>query len=180
VRGLGRLAARYASNSPVLRYDYRSFAKVRLDAASSDTRHWLIDGEGSAQLFALVHRHRFILRAHGHIMAGDVRFWDEAALAGDYQRVYFSNRYWVRQALQVETAYRINSWWESVDFGVFHDFSLFADRTRPGYPVAWANAFGPSVHILLFDMFALDLYAGFGFAPVGFGNTVSFSLQTVF
>jgi hypothetical protein len=180
VRGLGRLTARLQSGSAVLRHDYRSFVTVRLDTASSDAHRWLIDAETTGQLFIVTGRHRFILRGHGRVMAGDVRFWDEASLAGDYQRVYFNSRYWVRQEAQLETAYRIQSWWPSVDFGLFHDVSLFVDRTRPQLPLAAANAFGPSAHLLLFDLVSLDLYVGFGFAPTGFGNAVSFSLQTVF
>jgi hypothetical protein len=30
------------------------------------------------------------------------------------------------------------------------------------------------------DTFALDIYAGYGFSPVGFDQTVTFALQTIF
>jgi hypothetical protein len=54
------------------------------------------------------------------------------------------------------------------------------DRSQPQHHAAVVDAFGPSVHFLIFDTFALDLYAGFGYAPVGFDQTVTFALQTIF
>jgi hypothetical protein len=180
IRGMVRLEGQLRSARPALRHDYRSFLKVRFDAATSDARSWFVEGEGRGRFYAFLHRHRLILGGLGRMMGGDVRLWDEAPLANSFQRVYFGGRYWVRQAAQLETAYRVNSWWDPLDFGVFHDFSVFRDRTRAGHPVAWANAFGPSVHLLLFDFLAVDVYAGFGFSPKGFGDTVSFDVATVF
>jgi hypothetical protein len=54
------------------------------------------------------------------------------------------------------------------------------DRRLPHHRAAVVDAFGPSVHFLLFDTFALDLFAGFGFSPVGFDQTVTFAVQTIF
>jgi hypothetical protein len=127
-----------------------------------------------------VGRHRFILRGRGVALAGDIRFWDDMQLAGDYQRVFFGNRYWVHQAAQLETAYRIHLWRDWFSVGAFHDTSLFMDRSQPQHHAAVVDAFGPSVHFLIFDTFALDLYAGFGYSPVGFDQTVTFALQTIF
>jgi hypothetical protein len=64
--------------------------------------------------------------------------------------------------------------------GVFHDTSLFMDRSQPIHRPAVVDAFGPSAHSLLLDTFALDIYAGFGFSPVGFDQTITFALQTIF
>ena len=47
------------------------------------------------------------------------------------------------------------------------------------HAIAAADAFGPSAHFLLLDTFALNVYAGFGFA-VGFDQTITFTLQTIF
>ena len=52
------------------------------------------------------------------------------------------------------------------------------ERTRRALRII--DAFGPSVHFLLLDTLALDLYAGFGFSPVGFDQTITFALQTIF
>jgi hypothetical protein len=101
-------------------------------------------------------------------------------LGGDYQRVFFGNRYWVRQAAQLEVAYRMRAFRDWFALGVFHDTSIFGDRSRPNRPATIVNAFGPSVHFRLFDTFALDLFAGFGFSPRGFDQTVTFALQTIF
>jgi hypothetical protein len=63
---------------------------------------------------------------------------------------------------------------------VFHDASVFMDRSRSVHRAAVVDAFGPSVHFLLLETFALDLFAGFGFSPVGFDQTITFALQTIF
>ena len=125
-------------------------------------------------------RHHLILRGRAALLAGDVRFWDDVPLAGDYQRVFFSSRYWVHDAVQLETAYRMSLWRSWFAVGVFHDGSLFMDRSLPVHGIAGADAFGPSLHFLLLDTFALDVYAGFGFAPVGFDQTLTFAMQTIF
>ena len=181
VRVLARLAAKLEPSSEVTRRDFRSYGALRFDVASSDIQGWLIDTEATGQLFFQHRRHRFLARARGLWIAGDIRFWDDAQLAGDYQRVFFDNRYWVHQAFQLELAYRINVWSDWIDVGIFHDLSVFADRTRPESPVAVADGFGPSLHFLFFDLFAFDTYVGFGFAPeVGFSHTISFTVQTIF
>jgi len=134
----------------------------------------------TGQAVMSVGRHRFIVRGRSALLAGDVRFWDEMQLAGDYQRVFFGNRYWVQQAAQLETAYRVQMWRDGFAVGLFHDTSLFMDRSQAIHRPTVVDAFGPSVHFLLLDTFALDIYAGFGFAPVGFDQTVTFALQTIF
>jgi hypothetical protein len=71
-------------------------------------------------------------------------------------------------------------WRDWFALGLFHDASLFTDRSQPRAGAAVVDAFGPSVHFLVFDTFALDFYAGFGFSPLGFDQTVTFALQTIF
>jgi hypothetical protein len=122
--------------------------------------------------------HDLILRGRALLVAGDVRFWDEQPLAGSCQRVFFGDRYWVRQAAQVELAARASLISDKLKLGVFHDASLFGNESQPGSPVKAANAFGPSLHLLFLDQFALDLYYAFGFAPVGFGHNFSLVLQS--
>jgi hypothetical protein len=180
LRGLGRLGVQLEARSDVLRRDWRTFLALRFDVVGSETQRRMINAELVGQLFRGVGRHRFLLGGRGLLLAGDVRFWDDVPLAGSFQRVFFGNTYWVHQAAQLETAYRVNLWWNWLDLGLFHDLSVFVDRTRPERPFTAANAFGPSFHFLLFDMFALDLFVGFGFAPVGFDHTFSLNLQTIF
>jgi hypothetical protein len=54
------------------------------------------------------------------------------------------------------------------------------DRSQPLHRATAVDAFGPSVHFLLLETFALDLFAGFGFSPLGFDQTVTFAMQTIF
>ena len=179
-RALIRLVANLDPRAAVLQRDQRPWVHLQLDGATSNIQKWLLVTTLSGQAVIRVGRHQFILRGRGFELAGDVRFWDEMQLGGDYQRVFFGNRYWVRQAGQLETAYRLHLWRDWFAVGVFHDASLFMDRSLPLHRAAVVDAFGPSVHFLLFETFALDLFAGFGFSPVGFDQTVSFALQTIF
>jgi hypothetical protein len=180
VRALIRLVANLDPRALVMQRDQRPWVHLQLDAASSNIQKWLLVTTLSGQTVMSVGRHRFIVRGRGVVLAGDVRFWDEMQLASDYQRVFFGNRYWVRQAAQLETAYRMHLWRDWFAVGVFHDASLFMDRNQPLQGITVVDAFGPSMHFLLLDTFALDLYAGFGYSPVGFDQTVTFALQTIF
>ena len=68
--------------------------------------------------------------------------------------------------------------------GLFHDFSVFGDRSkvpdqRPR--LSYANAFGPSVHGLIFNFLAVDLFYGFGFSHTGaFTHTLTFTVRNIF
>jgi hypothetical protein len=42
------------------------------------------------------------------------------------------------------------------------------------------DAFGPSLHFVILDQYALSVNQGIGFAPGRFSQTVSFTLQSVF
>ena len=180
VRALVRLVANLDPHARVVQRDQRPWVHLQLDTATSNIQKWLVVATLTGQAVMSVGRHRFIVRGRSALLAGDVRFWDEMQLAGDYQRVFFGNRYWVHQAAQVETAYRVHMWRDWFALGVFHDTSLFMDRSQPIHRPTVVDAFGPSVHFLLLDTFALDIYAGYGFSPTGFDQTVTFALQTIF
>jgi hypothetical protein len=180
VRALFRLVANWDPRARVEQRDQRPWVHLQLDAATSNIQKWLAVTTLTGQAVLIAGRHRFIVRGRGSLLAGDVRFWDEMQLAGDYQRVFFGNRYWVHQAAQVETAYRVHLWSDWFALGVFHDTSLFEDRSQPIHRPTVVDAFGPSVHFLLLDTFALDIYAGYGFSPLGFDQTITFALQTIF
>ena len=179
-RALFRLVANLDPHARVEQRDQRPWVRLQLDTATSNIQKWLVVTTLTGQAVLSTGRHRFIVRGRSYLLAGDVRFWDEMQLAGDYQRVFFGNRYWVHQAAQVETAYRARLWRDWFALGVFHDTSLFEDRSQPIHRPTVVDAFGPSIHFLLLDTFALDIYAGYGFSPVGFDQTVTFALQTIF
>jgi hypothetical protein len=180
VRALVRLVANLDPQVLVTRRDQRPWMRLEIDAASSDLQKGFLSTRLSGQWATSVGRHHFAIRGRGVVLAGDVRFWDDIPLAGEYQRVFFNNQYWIHHAVQLETAYRVGFWRDWIAVGVFHDASLFMDRRLPVHGIATADAFGPSVHLLLLDTFALNVYAGFGFAPVGFDQTITFTLQTIF
>lgn len=121
----------------------------------------------------------FVHRARLAWVQGRVRFYDERRLGSEAQRVFFDNRFWVREAAQYEFGVRFNVS-RTVDVGLFHDASVFGDRTSGSPEVALANAFGPSVHVILRDQFGLDVYYGFGFAPGGESHNASFSFAYLF
>lgn len=178
-RFIVRLEPEFEFYSEVRRRDRRNEVKLRLDLGFSSGGQAIFDAEVRGQYVIDLGRFTLILGGQGLLIAGDARFWDEQNLAGDYMRTFFDNRYWVREALQTSLDFR---WTISdiVALGVFHDLSLFGDRSREGPRASMANSFGPSVHFLLFDILALDLFYGFGFAEVGFDHTFSLRLNTAF
>jgi hypothetical protein len=180
VRALVRLTANLEPQVVVMRRDQRPWLRLEVDGASSDIKKWFISSRLYGQWGTSLGRHHFILRGRAAWLAGDVRYWDDMPLGGDYQRVFFNNRYWVHGAIQLETAYRMSLWRDWFALGVFHDGSLFMDRSLPVHGIAGANAFGPSLHFLLLDTFSLNIYAGYGFSPVGFDQTITFAMQKVF
>lgn len=180
LRGTGQLDAEILLDREFLRHDQRDLVNVRASYASSGGEDWVVRGELSTALFFHFGLHDLIVRARGFFVLGDVRLWDEEPLAGAYQRVFFGNRYWVRELGQFVAAFRLAVWEDTIKVGVFHDLSLFADRSAGGADFAVADAFGPSLHFLFFDLFALDIYYGFGFDPLGFDHNLSFTLETVF
>jgi hypothetical protein len=174
------LEATLSLATEVLRRDQRDDLGLSLRFASSGAGDWMLDTRLSAQLWFHLAAHDLVLRARGVYIAGDVRFWDEEGLGGSYQRVSFGNRYWVREAAQLVVAARFAVWENILKLGVFHDGSVFGDRTGGGLRVGLANAFGPALHWILFDFVALDVYYGFGFDRHGFDHALSFELRTVF
>jgi hypothetical protein len=164
----------------VLREDLRDELWIEIRNSFAPSGSWLgsmdLQGRGVWGLGA----HLLMVKYRGILQTGDVRFFDDTPLAGNYMRAFFDSRYWVREAVQIEVAFRVAVWRDSLLLGVFNDLALFADRSY-GKPVfAAADAAGPSLHFFLFDRFACDFYYGFGLAPVGFSHNFSFELGTVF
>jgi hypothetical protein len=180
VRPLVRATATVDFGSALYRRDQRTFVSLVADVGAQNFRHLNSGITLYGQYFQVLGRHRLIGRGRAVGLAGAVPFWDEVELAGEYQHVFFDNLYWVRQALQIELGYRINIWRHWFQVGALHDLSLFRDRTRPGSPWAAANAIGPSLEFLLFDLYALNLQEAIGFAPGHFRQTFSLSLRTIF
>lgn len=124
------------------------------------------------------------LRSRGTTMHGDSLFPDEQSIGGGYLRGPFGDDYYVRRLVSVSADLRVSLVRDRFKVGLFHDLAGFGlidrsvNKTR-GFQLA--NAFGPSVHVLIFDAFQLDAYYGFGFAPVRkFDHGFSLTLQQAF
>jgi hypothetical protein len=176
---LSRVEVSKSFGRNVLRRDLRDEMRMRLSVGTSGAADLLVDLRFWGQLSFNLGRHDLLIRTRGVFLTGDIRFWDEVELAGQYLRCHFDSRYWVREALQgsIELRFAIARWFK---VGVFHDLSGFFDLSRHGDPLSAADAFGPSLHFLLFDLFSFDIYYAFGFSPSGFSHNLSFRLQRAF
>lgn len=124
------------------------------------------------------------LKSRGSSMHGDSLFPDEQSIGGGYLRGPFDDNFYVRRVASISMDLRVSLVRDRFKVGLFHDLAGFGmidrglNKTR-GFHLA--NAFGPSVHVLIFDAFQLDAYYGFGFAPVReFDHGFTLTLQQAF
>ncbi|MFH1529997.1 MAG: hypothetical protein ABIK09_04575 [Pseudomonadota bacterium] len=164
----------------VLREDLRDELQLEVCNSFTSAGTWLGTVDAHGQGVWRFGPHVLLLRGRGIFRAGDVHFFDEASLGGSYLRAFFDSRYWVREAAELELAFRGAVWKDAIYLGLFNDVAVFGDRSKVGNHLAAAEVFGPSLHFLVFDRFAWDFYYGFGFAPVGFSHNFSFEMRTVF
>jgi hypothetical protein len=123
--------------------------------------------------------HALLIEAQGMAQLGKVNFWNESPLSR-FNRTFFDNRFWVREAMSLSLDLRISLKRDLIKIGVFHDVVLFGDRRRGPVKAGLANAFGPGLHFLLFDAFALDIQYAFGFSAEGFDHNFIVSMKRVF
>ncbi|MBW2732480.1 MAG: hypothetical protein JRH20_08790 [Deltaproteobacteria bacterium] len=172
--------AKLALGRDVLRRDMQDelWASARLEVSSH--RQWWVETRVGGQYVWNIGHHNLILRGHGWLLSGDPAFWKERPIA-DFARVFFDNRYWLREAATLDIAFRVSIYNDRFKLGVFHDLVVFHERRGDdNAPAALANAFGPAVHLLVLDSFAIDIFYGFGFAPSGFDHNMVFRASKVF
>lgn len=174
-----RLTLSKSFDEEIQRLDQQSRADLTLRVALDGDAKTIYGAQLDAQGFIRTGRHVFVVKTLARALFGDVRVWDHDTLASPAQRVFFLNIFWVRHVASLELAWRFDIG-KRVHLGLFHDFSVFANRNAPGEPVAWANGFGPSVHLVLLGYVAVDLYYGFGQSPAEFDHNISFSISTMF
>ncbi len=174
------LSASWNFSPDVLRDDMRDGAWIEFRNSVTESGGWLGALDLANKTVWTLGANVLMLRAKGILRLGDVRFFDEASLGGTYLRTFFDGRYWVREAVQVETQFRLAVYRDSTYVGFFNDISVFGDRSEGSTQFGAADAFGPSLHFMYFDRFAVDLYYGLGFAPIGFSQSFSFEAGTVF
>jgi len=181
LRAGGHLEFNGVFNEKVLRLDKRDEITLQTYLAGVDTAKLFSDSRLMSRLVWQLPRQDIRVRTRGLFLMGDVRFWNEEALAGEFMHCFFRNRYWVREAAQVSKVYQF-AVSDVVGVGVFNDFSLFLDRSdrSRGGELGWAEAFGPVLSFMLFDMFAGEVFYAFGFSPSGFGHNFALSIQSAF
>jgi len=174
-----RLKLRFESGRRALRQDLRTFLETDVRLALADSEQWVVRGGYTAQWVINFYAHNLILSSRGVMFAGTVHFWDQESLSS-YLRVFFDDRYWIEEAMQVTAELRLALFGDTFQLGVFHQGALFTDLTNNRFHAELANAFGPSVHFMVFDNFAIDVYYGFGFSPAGFGHNYNLTVAKVF
>jgi hypothetical protein len=162
-----------------MRRDLRNRVVLLVRVAEGGDSRRITDTELKFLFAWAVGVHDLLLRGRGVWLRGDVTFFDEKPLAGETQRAYFASRFWVRRAGQLETAARFGLGTSEIQLGLFHDISVFENVSNGG-EAALANAFGPSLHLILFDLLAVDVYSAFGFSPAGFGHDIGLSVHSAY
>lgn len=170
----GWLTAHLAAESKrgAYRLDYHTGVDLNGRLGLSNRLRPVLDVDLVATAAVPVYASWLLLRGRGVLREGDVRFYDQLAIAGQYQRVFFRDRYYTRRAIQTEVAYR-QTLTRHIAVGGWHQASLFdAASTEQGVVV---NGFGPSAHLTL-GLAAIDLYYGWGLSTDGEGSGRNFAL----
>ena len=174
-------SAEYEFGENLLRYDLRNYIQFLIRYARSSKERWTLRASYLLQYTLPFGFHRFIARSRAILLTGQVDFWNEQALADGFSNVFFNNRYWVREAIQFEAAFRYSLNKENVKLGVFAQAAFFGDQTTPNdTDIGYALVVGPMLHIVLLDAISMDFGYGFGLAPVGFDHNFVFAMRTIF
>ena len=121
-----------------------------------------------------------ILRAGGRWRFGNSRLTDEFPVAGSHMRAS-----WGRYALKAGYAgaeFRLSLYRQLFKIGLLNDMAVYGllDRNRNESPV-YADALGPGLFFMFFDVFLLKLYYAVGLdSNLDVAHTFSFSLNKVF
>ena len=184
VRGLLRMEVELERASDLVRLDLRRHLKLQATVGGTSLDHLSFDSRLQGQWVYNFGFHQLVVRGQAVYMTGDLRFWDEALLTGDYHRVFFEDRYRVLEALQLQSEFRVAWDRDFLKFGIFFDASGFLDRRGlEPEPCALLGA-GPSMHMLMFDYVQLDVYYGLGVDvggvnPLGFSHNLFFLIQNI-
>lgn len=179
LRYAGRTALLFDFSPDVLREDHRSTLRITPKVSSTSDGKIFTDVVATSNLVVLFFDNEFRADTRLLYMHGDVRFWDERYLTGSYLRTHYPEAYWIREAGQLALSSRWGIRGDDVQLGLFHDFSVYNDRSDSTPNLAIANAFGPSFHYLFLQSFSLSVYYGMGFSSSGFGQTFSLNLKRV-
>ncbi len=181
-RPLIRLTGEWVVDPQIIRWDRRHVlqgeARQYLPVPGEPGLGWL---DVQYQYVKEFGWHDLWVKSHGHLSWGDITFHDEISV-GDFTRGVFPGQY-VPSAANLSVEFRFSISRDAIKVSLFHDLALFAVPLRDlGYVVPQlANAFGPGLHILMQDMFQLDMYVAFGFRrQAQFGAAFSMQFQKAF
>ncbi len=110
-------------------------------------------------------------RVRGVGTLGDMPFYDNLPLSSYAFKA--STSHYVENALELSLEYRLSLVRDVFKISVFHDAALFrrlyqrsdgqggADQVDTNRTVAFAHAFGPGLHVLIWDLWQFDIYGAF-------------------
>jgi hypothetical protein len=189
---------------------FRPFLRARLewllnpDELHRDNRHlfWVEERhvwtmpEAGAQFDRLSVRYQNVfnfgwnelrLKAKGVWLWGTkVEFDDEEPVGGRYIRGVFGDTWYVRRVTNLSLEFRLSISRDVYKVSVFHDLAVFGaldalDVGRRKEKAMAADSFGLGFHILILDLFQLDLYYAVGFdSDKNFDHGIAMSLTNVF
>ncbi len=181
-RPMLRFTGEWVVDPDVLRWDRRHFLEL-------EARQYLPTG-GDPGLGWVDARYRYVkelgwhdfwVKGYGRLAWGEVTFHDELSL-GNFTHGLFSNQY-VPSAVAVTVEFRFSISRDILKVSVFHELALFAQPHRDTGTVELqlADAFGPGLHLLMHDMFQLDMAMAFGFRRNAvFGAAFNLQFQKAF
>jgi hypothetical protein len=113
-----------------------------------------------------------------------VEFDDEEPVGGRYVRGVFGDRYYVRRVANLSLEFRLSISRDVYKVSVFHDLAVFGaleGEKRHNETAKAADSFGLGFHVLILDLFQLDLYYAIGFnSDKNFDHGIALSLTNVF
>jgi hypothetical protein len=163
-RPLLRLTGEWVVDPDVLRWDRRHAlefeARQLLPVMNDPGLGWL---DARYRYVKELGWHDLWIKSYGRLSWGEVTFHDELSL-GHFTRGIFGDQY-VPSAVNLSVEFRFSLTRDILKVSLFHDLALFAVPNRELGTVSaqLADAFGPGVHLLLHDMFQMDMYMAFGF-----------------
>jgi hypothetical protein len=96
-------------------------------------------------------------------------------------KAFFNNKYYIREAFQIDSELSYNIYSDQLFFGLFNDVSIFYDRHSQTSPfINLAVAAGPSFHLILLDSFLFDLLYAFGISRDEFSHNIYLVLKKIF